>query len=34
MSLKIHALYHVDFEKLGYIEQWAGSVILKSHPKA
>ncbi len=23
MPLHIHALYHVDFEKLGYIEQWA-----------
>ena len=25
MPLRIHALYHVDFEKLGYIEQWASN---------
>lgn len=25
MTLRIHALYHVDFEDLGYISQWAKS---------
>lgn len=25
MTLRIHALYHVDFEDLGYIGQWAAS---------
>ncbi|MEN6669908.1 type 1 glutamine amidotransferase [Psychrobacter sp. B38] len=25
MSLRIHALYHVDFEELSYIKQWADS---------
>ncbi|WP_218689249.1 type 1 glutamine amidotransferase [Psychrobacter sp. BF1] len=25
MTLRIHALYHVDFEDLGYIGQWADS---------